>query len=81
MNYNYIVNPNTGRKVKITGKKGQEIIKKYMQKNNLVIKKNKIICKSKKDCIGDMNCIKNKGKKKGFCKYDKIFGINWSEIK
>ena len=29
--YNYIVNPETGRKIKISGRKGMQIISKYMR--------------------------------------------------
>lgn len=29
--YNYIVNPETGRKIKVSGRKGKQIISKYMR--------------------------------------------------
>ena len=29
--YNYIVNPETGRKIKVSGRKGMQIISKYMR--------------------------------------------------
>ena len=29
--YNYIVNPETGRKIKISGRKGKQIISKYLK--------------------------------------------------
>ena len=31
IHYNYIVNPETGRKIKVSGKKGKQIIRKYMR--------------------------------------------------
>ena len=44
------------------------------------IKTKKIYCKTKKNCPGDMNCVK-KGRKRAYCEYDEIFGVKWSEFK
>ena len=38
--YNYIINPETGRKVKLNGRLGRKILKKYLLISNLVSNSN-----------------------------------------